>query len=295
MTGRDTIKRFARAVNRRSVTVWSTIRGIGVEHWHKLPRIGLVLWKIVLWGGFGTLAGLAAAFLAFIVELEDRQSERIFRAWEVAIAASDSAGTRGVSVAGAQLYETDTSARQALEFLNRDFSGWICGSVVGFVSDLTTGNSRRTCVFPSKRRESFKGMRLSRMNLKGVWLPRAELTFGRLDQVNLEGANLQRAILQHAVLTRARLGGADLRRSRLQGADLSRSILVGTELQGADMRSNVTLNGVRMYTNLLGVSGLTCSQLEKANGWEQSFRDSDLACGEEIPDHRRVGFEHPVN
>ena len=240
------------------------------------------------------MAGVVTAFVGFIVELEDRQSARIFRAWEVAIAASNSAGTRGARVDGRQLYETDSSARKALEFLNRDFSGRFCGSIVGIVSEATTGNSRRICVFPRKRRESFKGMRLSRMNLEGAWLPGAELTFSRLDQVNLEGSNLQNAILRHAVLTRARLRGADLRGARLQGADLSDADLRGADLQGADLRYNVTLNGIRRYTNLLRARGLTCSQLEQANGWEQSFRDSDLACGEDIPDHRRLGIEQPV-
>ena len=201
---------------------------------------------------------------------------------------------RGVTVGGAQLYETDSSARQALEFLNRDFRGLLCGPVVGFLSELTTGNNRRTCVFPRKRRESFKGMRLARMNLKEAWLPGAELTFGRLDQVNLEGANLQKAILHNAVLTRARLGGADLRRARLQGADLSGSILEGADLRDADMRDNYSLNDVQMYTNLLGVHGLTCPQLQQANGWQQTFRDPHLACGADIPDHGRLGVEPPV-
>ena len=280
---RDKIKGFGAALGRRSVAAWHKTRGIGVA-----------FRKIVLWGGLGTLAGLVAAFMGFMVELEDRQSERIFRAWEVAIAASNSAGTRGARVDGRQLYETDTSARKALEFLNRDFSGRFCGSIVGIVSEFTTGNSRRTCVFPRKRRESFKGMRLSRMNLEGAWLPAAELPFGRLDQANLEGSNLHKAKLQHAVLTRARLGRSDLRRARLQGADLSDADLRGADLQGADMRSNVTLNDIATYTNLLRARGLTCSQLQQANGWEQTFRDSDLACGEAIPDHSGLGIEKRV-
>ena len=125
-------------------------------------------------------------------------------------------------------------------------------------------------------------------------MPEAELTFGRLDQVNLEDSNLQNAILRHAVLSRARLRRADLRGARLQGADLSDANLEGADLQGADLRSNSTLNNIRRYTNLLGVTGLTCAQLEQANGWEQSFRDSDLACGAEIPDHRQLGVKQSV-
>ena len=229
-----------------------------------------------------------------MLELEDRQSERIFRAWEVVITASSSPGTRGARVDGRQLYAADTSARQALEFLNRDFSGRFCGSVVGIVSEATTGNSRRTCVFPRKRRESFNGMRLARMNLEGAWLPGAELTFGYLDQVNFEGANLQKAILRHAVLTRARLRDADLRRARLQGANFSDADLLRADLQGADMRSNASLNGVPTATNLLRVRGLTCSQLQQANGWEQTLRDSELACGEDIPDLGALKIEKRV-
>ena len=135
---------------------------------------------------------------------------------------------------------------------------------------------------------------MSKMNLAGAWLPGAELTFGRLEQVNLEEANLRNAILRHAVLTRARLGGADLRGARLQGADLSNADLRGADLQGADLRSNSTLNGIRRYTNLLGARGLTCSQLKQVNGWEQSFRNPDLACGEDIPNHQRAGIEQSV-
>lgn len=124
------------------------------------------------------------------------------------------------------------------------------------------------------------------MNLEGAWLPGAKLTFGYLDQVSFEGANLQKATLRHAVLTRARLRRADLRRARLQGADLSDADLLGADFEGADMRSNATLNDVPTYTNLLRARGLTCSQLQKANGWEQTLRDPELACGEDIPDHR---------
>ena len=280
--GRDKIRRYRRGLRWTSVATWSWTR-----------RIGVALRKIAVWGGLGTFAGFVAAFVGFMVELEDRQSARVFKAWEVAIAASDSAGTRGAQVDGRRLYETNSSSRKALEFLNRDFNGRLCGSFVRFVSEATTGNSRRVCVFPRKQRESLKGMRLSKLNLDGAWLPGAELTFGRLDQVSLEEANLRKAILQHAVLTRARLRGADLRGARLQGADLSDADLRDADLQGADLRCNSVLNGVRRYTNLLRARGLTCSQLGQANGWEDSFRDPDLACGEEIPDHRRLGREQP--
>ena len=240
-------------------------------------------------GRLGTFAGVIAGLVAFMLELEDRQSERIFRAWEVVIAASSASGTRAAQVDGTRLYEADTSARKALEFLNRNFDGWFCSSIVGMVSEVTTGNSRRNCVFPSKRRESFKGLRLARMNLRGAWLPGAELTFGYLDQVNLAKANLQNALLRHAVLTRAQLWEVDLRGARLQGADLSDADFRGADLRGADMRSNVELNDIPTYTNLLGAQRLTCSQLQLAKGWEQTLRDADLACGEAVPDHREPG------
>ena len=103
-----------------------------------------------------------------------------------------------------------------------------------------------------------------------------------------------KAILRHAVLMRSRLRRADLRGARLQGADLSDADPLDADLKGADQRCNSILNGVRRYTNLMGARGLTCSQLEQANGWEDAFRDPDLACGEGIPDHRRHGTENPV-
>ena len=99
-----------------------------------------------------TYIGVWIALIAFMVDLEDRKSERTFRAWQV-VQGFESRDVKPDTRAGA----SGSSLREALEFLNREFDGFVCGSKVRYLSELLTGNDRRECLFPKKKQRVFGG------------------------------------------------------------------------------------------------------------------------------------------
>ena len=135
----------------------------------------------------------------------------------------------------------------------------------------------------------FMGARLVRANLAGVDLGYVYLKGADLSEAMLEGANLEEVTLSEAKLNRANLKNAKLREADLSGADLSGADLSGADLSFATLDST-NLDGASLEgavlddadftdanllntqpetarsisgTNLVGVSGLTDSQLEQ--------------------------------
>ena len=96
------------------------------------------------------------------------------------------------------------------------------------------------------------------LNLHRVYLP----------QVNLGQANLQNADLMGADLR-----GANLTHAKLQGASLFNVDLLDANLVGANIRG----------TDLTAAKSLTSQQLEQARNWKSTYRESELACGADIP------------
>ena len=139
-TGRAS-RRFRAAVFSRTVQAARTS--------HRLVR-GFGPWGIVL-----TLISVTIALITIVVDLEDRQAERTFRAWQIVLA-ERSAGS---------------SQREALEYLNRTFDGSVCGSWVNWVSKRLTGNSRRECIIPRKERESLAELATINAGLPGCRAP----------------------------------------------------------------------------------------------------------------------------
>lgn len=150
------------------------------------------------WGISLAVIGLLLALIAFLIELEDRQSERIFRAWDVVLKSEASRASGG-------------SARQALEYLNREYDGWGCGILMHQISLTFTGVKSRECLIPRKRRESFIS----------VQLPKAILVGANLEGAILDNANLASSSLAHSNLRGASLAGVNLESVNLYGADLS--------------------------------------------------------------------------
>ena len=246
--------------------------------------------------------GLLGGCLAFMIEMEDRQAERIFRAWEVV---SEAGPTKQIEVAGSgpTVGNSNTNAGRALEFLNREFSGWGCINIVKGVARLTTGDVRRECVFPRKRRESLAGLGLSNMYLEKVWLPRALLKLTQLESSFLQKANLKKADLTCAnlassMLVSAEMGGAILKRARMRSANLMEARLTNSDLRGANLvaadlkATNLdeatmgcleTASGIRVCTDVRGATALTCAQLRKAKNWESAYRDDSMQCGGTMP------------
>ncbi len=218
--------------------------------------------------------GLILTFGTIILDLEDQQSERIFKAWE--ILALDHKNINNSS-----------AKRQALEFLNRKYEGLFCSAtIVTPIIELLNGNQSRKCLIPAKSKETFPYLDARNTSLGWVSLPRAilyravftnatlswaDLTGAYLVEANLSGADLSEANLRvanlrgaslidadlsGAYLIEAYLGGANLRGARLSGANLRRANLTGANLSGADLK------GVRLSSAL----GLTDAQLKSACG-----------------------------
>lgn len=207
------------------------------------------------WGIFLALIAFFFTMTGFMLELEDRQSERIFRAWEFVLRVTTTPSKINPNV---QVAAQGSSVREAMEYMNRKFDGMGCFEWVGWLSNELNGNIARECIFPKKERESFEffsipGASLFKIKLPGADLRGADLSRAKLWEADLRGADLSGVALEEAALRKAKLWGADLRE-----ADLSR----------ADLR---------------GATGINCDQLKRARIWEKAYRDKSLACGTPIP------------
>ena len=241
-------------------TAWARtgIRELGAVArcaWTRMSRTGRGCHHLVRefepWGIVVTLFSLGVAAVAIMVDLEDRQSERTFRAWQVVREFEDREG----GAAGSSL-------REALQFLNRGFDGAWCRFPVGWVSQRFTGN-RRECLFPRKNRESLAGIRARGVDLTGVDLTGADLTGADLTGADLTGADLRDATLRDVSLIRA-----DLVRADLAGADLTGAKLRASEFTFAG-RDALTEYGLEFpftpadFSEALGNGDLTCADLSE--------------------------------
>lgn len=300
----------------------------------KLVNIGAYLGFLWSWQSVLTAISALVAVVGLTVEMEDRQSERVFRAWNVVSTTSEYARADPPS----RRYRLFGSSqlREAMQYLNRKFRGAVCNRlVIPPISFLLTGNSERICLFPKKERETLSSLNIPFSDLSGVRLPEANLTGSILNGADLRNAELEgaqlcfvemrtadltAAQLSNAVLWEADLSSADagsyfvtsLREAEIKNADLRRANLRGTDLrdanlEGSDLR-DVEVEGDAffgvLYTkwhganlmeaDLRGVTGLTCNQLTSANNWEMSYRDDDLLCGKERPAKKKQKTRNTV-
>ena len=219
------------------------------------------------WGVVLAFLSLSATVIAFAVESEDRQSERIFRAWDVVLETTRNTSSQ-VTLGGHRMHRPAAGLRRGLEYLNRAFQGRWCNDVVKVVSAYVTGNDQRRCVFPKKPREFLIALSLKGKSLQGI---------------RLSGAQLASTDFTDSFLIFADLSGASLLFS-----NFSTALIVGTDFSGADFlnssleKAKVGCNeadGVRKCTDFRGAKNLNCTQLMKAVDWHQSYRDDNLSCG----------------
>jgi Pentapeptide repeats (8 copies) len=165
--------------------------------------------------GLAILVGIAAAILTafqFRLELENREEDRVNRAWSLVAAAKEVQGN------------------------------------IGLIEALETLNARRIDMsrleMPGAYLEGvqLEGGRLIRANLKEATLVLAKLSRAKLSQADLAGAKLFGAKLQQADLLQADLFGADLLQADLFGANL-----FGAKLSGANL-SRANLSGAHFLT-----------------------------------------------
>ena len=252
---------------------------------HEIERYSLV---------FAALSVLAVC-ATMGVDLADRQSERTLRAWQIVRGyVGEVVETGGNRRVGA----SPSSLRQALEYLNRDFDGFVCASWFTKFFETVTGDSRRKCLFPRKAQESLTGLDVPTSQLDNVYLPGA-----KLEAVTLYLSSLRGACLWNANLTVANLKGADLSNSDLSYAILSHakleefgepgkigihSDLTGADLTGADL-SDATLEKANLGSAILVNTDLAGANLMGAKNLRQE--QLDQACGENRPLNIPVGLQ----
>ena len=132
---------------------------------------------------------------------------------------------------------------------------------------------------------------LSRANLSGADLYRADLSRADLSDANLSRANLYRADLSGADLSGANLSGANLYRADLSGADLSdanlsRANLYRADLSGADL-SGANLSRANLYRANLSGANLSGADLSDANLSRADLSDANLPAITSMPDIRQ--------
>ena len=222
------------------------------------------------WGIFLAILGLLITLTAFLIEMEDRQAERTFRAWEFVLE-NERVAQAYDAKRGETLPAYGSANAQAIVFLNREFEGRFCTGWLEPVFRWLTGDTRRRCLLPSKQRSSLESRYLRGVHFEDVDLAYADFYKADLASANLKGTNLMRA----------RLGKADLSDAMLQGANLVRAMLNGAALEDANLeRAELTranLFGADLRDAHLEGANLTRARLRKANLRDATLRHAVLA------------------
>jgi len=126
------------------------------------------------------------------------------------------------------------------------------------------------------RRARLQGMEGDGIDLRGAFLPEADLTSARLDGANFHKADLDRTVLFSALLCganfiEARLTGANIQRAEMVNAQLTRAILRDADLLGAD------LTNANLVDADLGRANLKFCNLKSANLRGANLSGSDLS------------------
>ena len=178
------------------------------------------------WALFLAVVGLGATMITMLVELDDRKSERTFRAWELILTITDRSSEDMPTGTGSAIH-------LAMEYLNRESTGWGCAPIVRVLTTRLTGSNSRECLVPRKEKESMADLRAPD---------------SILNEIDLRRADLRRALLS----------GAELMHARLAEADLSGAVLEGANLFGAD------LEGAKLYSTNLRHASIRCVNMSHA-------------------------------
>lgn len=100
-----------------------------------------------------------------------------------------------------------------------------------------------------------------------------------------------RPALAQAPLRGTDLSGADLSLADLSRADLRGALLIGADLRGADLRGanlfKAEMTAARLAgCDLRGARFLNPDQLLSAEGWQDAWRDEELALDMPLPETR---------
>ncbi|GJL65434.1 MAG: hypothetical protein NPIRA05_04050 [Nitrospirales bacterium] len=221
------------------------------------------------WGIGLAVLGFGLSALVLVIDLEDRQAERTFRAWEVVLSSQYNPNGRN-------------SMKLALEYLNRQYTPppWLCGKWIRSISTQLTGNLSRTCFIPKKDRASFRDAKFSNaflfnVNLQNALLENANLTNANLTNSNLREANLREANLLKTNLREANLTNAFLLNANLDNANLTNANLPNANLENANVE-NANLREANLREANLTNAFLLNANLENANLMEANLENANL-------------------
>jgi uncharacterized protein YjbI with pentapeptide repeats len=250
----------SRAPRPRWLAWWPWIRA-GLIWFFTRPQAwwqGVPAWRFTLEVGGAVLALIG--LVAFLLDLQNREEERVNRAWSL-VAAAKVEGTGNVGLIEA----LETLASRGIDLSQVKLPGAylvrvrLRGAML-YMANLSEANLRRAVLNQAK---------LGDADLRGADLHWADLSDADLVGADLRKASLVVADLRGANLIKAKLGDADLRGvdligAYLLGADLSDADLVGADLSDADL-SNAKLGTVNLSeAKLVGADlrGADLSQVE---------------------------------
>ena len=233
------------------------------------------------WGILFVILALLISLAGFIMGMEDRQSERIFRAWQLVVQSEEVArkhNVQNVATEFDQYFGHDIVP--ALEYLNRSFSGRLCHKWLGTIFNDWMGSIRRECVIPKKSRVKFYGLYLPRNDLSEAQLPSAVFVSVNLRQsffgeaylmdASFFGCDLTEANFSNAYLNSAKLIGADLRSVKLDDAKMGGASFRNSDIRGASLRysdvSNADFEGAMLDGADLFMTNLAGAKLDQAVG-----------------------------
>ena len=278
---RDRLQKFAKKARNGGLLLLSVAKSVASAGGSGVVWAGRGCHRFVHqfepWGIVLTVIGLVIALITIVIDLEDRQSERTFRAWQVVRELE----SRNVELDGHHAVGMAGSAmRKALEYLNQEYDGFVCMPGFGWVSKLLTGNDSRECLIPKKDKEFMTGLKARYADLAFADLAEASLATSDLYEANLSKANLCGADLFQANLTGANLTGTNLTGAFLMDANLTRAIFTDAVLTRANFAQANLAHAMLMEANLaqanLASVNLTGAFLVEANLAQANLADANL-------------------
>ncbi len=238
---------------------------------------------LVPYGLIIAVSALLLDVMTFIIDIEDKQSERLFSAWRYVI--ENDRLTRDY-MANSYLTAPVVSNRntewvlennrsdvggatfRALELINREVEGNLCASWLQPIFRWLSGSVHRYCIIPARQRDSLANRYLPHHDLTGIILDNAEFTGTCFKSSVFTLASLRNADFRETVLCETNFFGSDLSNSDFSDSDLanahlSSAYLVGAELSGANLR-NANLYDANLAEAKLTRADLTNSYLNLA-------------------------------
>ena len=204
-----------------------------------------------------------------LVDLNDRQSQRISQAWQ--LVTTPASGNSGKIQALDYLNSEDCVPSFKDEFKQHE------GKVPSIWQLLNACSVSFFTSWPWKESQPLTGINLStETHGNSVYLINVNLSGAELFEANLSGAQLFEANLSRAQLTDANLSGAQLTDANLSGARLSGANLSGARLSGANLAGARLLDANLAGAQLLGAN-LAGAKLLLANLSGAELSEANLA------------------